>query len=176
MSSIMSNIKIRKALPEDAAALLAIYSPYVTGTAVSFEYDPPSVGEFRARIESISEKYPYLAAEADGVIAGYAYAHAFHERAAYRRSAELSIYIDKAYHGLGIGRTLYTELARRLAGMGVANLYAGIAVPREPDDPYLSLDSLNFHRRMGFEEVARFHACGEKFGRLYDVVYAEKIL
>ena len=172
----MSGVTIRKALPDDAAALLCIYSPYVTGTAVSFEYEPPSVAEFRSRIVGVTEKYPYLVAEADGAVAGYAYAHAFHERAAYHRSAELSIYIDRAYHGRGIGRMLYAELERLLADMGVTNLYAGIAVPRERDDPYLTDASLAFHKRIGFEPVAHFHGCGEKFGRLYDVVYAEKLI
>lgn len=172
----MSGILIRKALPDDAAALLAVYAPYVAQTAVSFEYQPPDVEEFRSRIERFSAEYPYLAAEEDGEIIGYAYAHAFHERAAFSHSAELSVYIDRACRGRGLGRRLYEKLELLLAEKGVTNLYALVAVPQADGDPYLTYDSFDFHRHMGFSEAGRLHGCGLKFGRLYDLVYMEKII
>ena len=95
----MSEIKIRSAVPDDAEKLLSIYAPYVTETAITFEYDVPSVEEFRARIEKTLAVYPYIVAVCDGTIVGYAYASRFSERKAYDFSVELSVYIDKNYYG-----------------------------------------------------------------------------
>ena len=100
----MNNISIRVATPDDAEALLALYAPYVTDTAISFEYEVPSVEEFRARIVRTLKTYPYLIAEFRGVSLGYAYTSAFVGRAAYAWSAENSIYIDKNCRHQGIGR------------------------------------------------------------------------
>lgn len=91
----MNNIRIRTARPEDAIELLEIYAPYVRETAVTYEYTVPSKEEFASRIRHTMEKYPYLVAEKDGEILGYAYAGAFHPRAAYAWDAEMSIYIKK---------------------------------------------------------------------------------
>ena len=87
------NIRIRLATPADAPALLDVYAPYVRQTAITFEYDVPSVEEFTARIEQTLTRYPYLIAEVDGAVAGYAYASPFHARAAYGWDTELSIYL-----------------------------------------------------------------------------------
>ena len=93
------SILIRPASPADAQALLAIYTPYVVQTAITFEYDVPTPVEFTARIAATLEKYPYLVAEQDGVPVGYAYAGAFHERAAYDWSVETSIYVEQHQKG-----------------------------------------------------------------------------
>lgn len=98
-----SSITLRAARPDDAAALLEIYAPYVTGTAISFEYDVPSVEEFRARIEHTLKKYPYIVAESGGEIVGYAYTGEFKERAAYGWSVETSIYVARGKKRCGIG-------------------------------------------------------------------------
>ena len=171
----MNEITIRKVTPDDARRLLEIYSYYVTDTAISFEYDVPSPAEFRKRIETISAFYPYLAAECGGRIVGYAYAHPFVGRKAYDWSAELTVYVDKDYRRCGAGKKLYLTLERCLAKMGVTNLYACIGVP-EKDDEYLTRNSLEFHEHMGFKAVGMFSACGRKFGRWYDMVWAEKII
>ncbi len=166
---------IRDAFVADAERLLEIYTPYVLETAVSFEYDAPTIEDFRSRIAATKEKYPYLVAEREGVILGYCYAGGFHTRRAYIHSAELSIYIDRQHRREGVGRLLYAELERRLSAMGITNLYACAAFV-EQEDEYLTHDSVKFHQRCGFTRCARMHGCGVKFGRRYDLVYLEKIL
>lgn len=89
----MEDLRIRIAVEDDAEELLNIYEPYIRNTAITFEYEVPGVEEFRARIRQVKEKYPYLVAEREGVIMGYAYAGAFKERAAYNWAVETSIYV-----------------------------------------------------------------------------------
>ncbi|NLT10260.1 MAG: GNAT family N-acetyltransferase [Ruminococcus sp.] len=168
-------VLIRQAVPEDAAALLKIYAYYVKNTAITFEYEVPTEEEFRQRIADTLEKYPFVIAETEGVPVGYAYAGPFKGRRAYDWSAELAVYADKNFQNCGIGKLLYTELEEILSKMGVTNLYASIAVPEE-DDEYLTKNSIGFHRHMGYENVGHFHKCGYKFGRWYDMVWAEKII
>ena len=170
------SIRILPATAADAAELLAIYAPYVTDTAVSFEYDVPTVEEFADRIRKFSARYPYLkAVEAGGRILGYAYAHAFIERRAYDWSVETTIYLDREQRHRGLGTLLYRELERRLKAMGVLNMNACIAVYKE-GDPYLTDDSPRFHEHYGFTEVGIFHDSGYKFGRWYDMVWMEKMI
>ena len=101
---------IRPVTPGDAAALAAIYAPYVEGTAITFEYDVPPAEEFARRIAHTLEHYPYLAAERDGTILGYAYAGPFGSRAAYDWTTELSVYLRMDCRGGGIGTQLYLSL------------------------------------------------------------------
>lgn len=169
----MSQINVREAMPEDAVQMLEIYRHYVRHTAVSFEYEVPSVEEFQNRIRKTRETYPYLVLTCDDVVWGYAYAGPFGVRAAYQWSAEVSIYLHPMSRRQGMGRILYTLLEEDLASMGVRNLYACIAVP-EGEDPYLTMDSVYFHQRMGYTEVGRFTNCGNKFGRWYHMVWMEK--
>lgn len=171
----MDSIIIRPVRPEDASALLKIYGWYVLNTTVTFEYDVPTEEEFRRRIEHTLTKYPYLAAEADGVILGYAYAGTFKGRAAYDRAVELSIYLDKDRRGRGLGRRLYEALEAELVKMGILNLYACIASP-VVEDEYLTRASERFHSRLGFVTAGRFHLCGYKFGRWYDMIWMEKLV
>ena len=169
------NIAIRVAKVEDAEKLLGIYSYYVKNTAVSFEYEVPSVEEFEERIRNTLCNYPYLVAEADGEIVGYAYAGRFRARAAYTWSAEISIYIDKRFHGAGIGKRFYMELESILKRQNVINIYTVIADPVEEDE-FLTRNSEGFHKAMGYELVARYHQCGSKFGRWYNIIEMEKII
>jgi len=169
--------RIRMARPGDAEALLAIYAPYVRDTAITFEWDVPTVEEFRQRIAHTLERYPYLVAEsAGGRALGYAYAGPLKERKAYDWACELSIYVAQDAHGRGVGGALYATLVHLLAAMGVTNLNACIGYPAAPDDPYLTRASVEFHAHLGFEWVGRFHGCGYKFGRWYDMVWMEKIV
>ena len=170
-----NSLLIRSAVAGDAETLAAIYAPYVRDTAVSFEIVPPTTTEFARRMGIVQEHYPYLVAERDGAIVGYAYAGPFKPREAYALSAELSVYVIRTRRGEGIGRALYNALERELAYMGVTNLYACVAYPRVEDE-YLSYASVSFHERMGFEIVGRFHGCARKFGRLYDMVWMEKLI
>jgi phosphinothricin acetyltransferase len=166
---------IRSASPEDAGRILEIYSHYVEKTAVSFEYDVPSVEEFRARIVKTLERYPYLVLEENGVVKGYAYAGVFKDRAAYDCSCEVTIYVDKDSKGKGYGRNLYEALEESLKHTDITNLYACIGDPVEEDE-YLTRDSEHFHSHMGYVTVGRFHNCGYKFGRRYNMIWMEKII
>lgn len=166
-------VRIRAAKEEDAKGLLEIYAPYVTGTAITFEYDVPSEEEFTSRIRHTLEKYPYLVAEADGELLGYAYAGPFHARAAYSWGAETSIYVKKDSKRLGIGRKLYEALEKILSAQNILNLNACIAYPVQEDE-YLTKDSVAFHEHLGYRLVGEFHQCGYKFHCWYDMVWMEK--
>ena len=107
---------IRIAKEEDAEALLAIYAPYIEHTVITYEYDVPTVEEFRGRIRRVLERYPYLVAELNGKICGYAYASAFHDRPACGWNVETSIYVDQNKKGIGIGTALYDKLEKILRG------------------------------------------------------------
>lgn len=168
-------ITIRDAALSDAERILEIYDYYVRNTAITFEYDTPSVDEFRKRMSETMKRYPYLIAELDGRIQGYAYAGAFIDRAAYNWSCELSIYIDHDARKCGMGRMLYDALEKRLKDMGILNLYACIAYPTKEDE-YLTTNSADFNEHMGFEKAGEFHSCGYKFGRWYDMIWMEKIM
>ena len=170
-----SKIQIRTASEADADALLEIYKPYVEETAITFEYDVPTVEEFAERIQNTKKKYPYLVALADGKPVGYAYASAFKERAAYDWAVETSIYVRKDQKHLGIGRRLYDALEEILARQGILNVNACIAYPKE-EDAHLTMDSIYFHEKMGYGMVGRFHACGYKFDCWYDMVWMEKMI
>lgn len=166
-------MQIRNCTPCDAEALARIYAPYVERTAISFELVAPTAEEFRQRIERISEKYPYLVAVEGERIVGYAYASAFHPRAALSHCAEVSIYLALDQQGRGIGTVLYDELERLLRAQGIKNMYASIAWTDTPDE-YLSHGSAAFHQARGFSKVAHFHRCGYKFGRYYDLIWMER--
>ena len=168
-------MEIRKAREEDATAMLAIYAPYVQKTAISFEYDVPTLEEFRQRIRRVTARYPWLVAEDNGRVVGYAYASAFHERAAYQWAVETSIYIDQRERQKGIGRLLHDALETALKQQGILNLNACIAYT-ETEDEHLTLGSVYFHKRLGYQQVAHFHQCGKKFGRWYDVIWMEKLI
>lgn len=169
------SIEIRAADTKDAEELLDIYAPYVKNTAITFEYEVPSIEEFRERIRRTLKKYPYLIAGLNGESVGYAYASAFHERAAYNWAAEVSIYVKQEKKGLGIGGRLYERLEQILGRQGILNLNACIAWPQEEDE-YLTRDSVNFHRHLGYQWVGEFHQCGYKFNRWYNMVWMEKQL
>lgn len=168
-------IQIRVAAERDAQELLGIYAPYVEQTAITFEYEVPSVEEFAERIRNTEKKYPYLAAALGEEIVGFAYAGVFHERAAYDWAVETSIYVKRDKRGLGIGRKLYDALESILKEQGILNLYACIAYPQREDE-YLTKDSVKFHEHLGYRPVGEFHQCGYKFNRWYDMVWMEKYI
>ena len=172
---MMKQIMIRSAEPEDAERLLEIYAYYVLDTAITYEYAVPDPEEFRGRIRNTLAHYPYLVLEEKGVIQGYAYAGPFHSRAAYARCCEVSIYLHRDARKRGFGRMLYEALEERLRAMGMLNLYACIGDPVEEDE-YLTRNSEQFHRHLGFVRVGTFHLCGYKFGRWYNMIWMEKII
>lgn len=173
--NINDSIIIRMATPADAQILLDIYAPYVENTAITFEYDVPSVKEFTSRIEHTLIKYPYLVAEENGKILGYAYASPFHDRPAYDWAVETSIYVDQTIRHLGIGRKLHDALENTLRDQGILNMNACIAYPPEEDE-YLDKNSVEFHSHMGYRLVGEFYKCGYKFNRWYNMVWMEKLI
>lgn len=168
-------MRIREATISDVEAMLAIYAPYVEQTAITFEYDVPTADVFRQRLLKVQTKYPWIVAEEHGRIVGYACASAFYERAAYQWAVETSIYVDNGMKRCGIGRRLHEVLEQRLKDQGILNLNACIAFI-ETEDEYLTQDSVRFHERLGYRQVAHFHQCGKKFGRWYDMIWMEKII
>ncbi len=168
-------IEIRSACVNDAEEILKIYAPYIEKTAITFEYEVPSVADFAERIRATLEKYPYLVACKNGVIVGYAYAGAINKRAAYYKSAELSVYIAQECRGMGIGKLLYEELEKQLKLRGIDRLYALVAYCQE-DTPYLTDASVKFHEHLGYKEAGHLHGCGCKFNTLLDLLILEKIL
>ena len=166
-------IKIRMATPADSKALLDIYAPYVLQTGITFEYEVPREDVFRKRIESVLEKYPYLVAESDGNIVGYAYAKELGERAAFSHSVETVIYLGGDQRKKGVGRLLYGELERILKKQRITNLYAAVSY-REQEDETITHASPLFHLAMGYRKAAHFNKCGYKFGRWYDIIWYEK--
>lgn len=168
-----NKIQIRTATETDAEKLLAIYAPYVKNTAITFEYEVPSVEEFRDRIHNTLKRYPYLVAEIDGAVCGYAYVSPFHERAAYDWAVETSIYVDQNKKGMGIGKRLYETLERILKKQNILNLNACIACT-ETEDEYLTNASVHYHAHLGYRMVGEFRQCGYKFHRWYNMVWMEK--
>ncbi|MDO4492371.1 MAG: GNAT family N-acetyltransferase [Clostridia bacterium] len=170
-------MNIRYATPADAGKLLAIYAPYVVHTAITFEYDVPSVTEFRDRIETTLKDWPYLVVEDDaGEPAGYCYVHSYRPRKAYERSVETSIYVRRDAHGAGYGRMLYESLEKELKAKGIRNLVAVIGTTRDPEDPYLTNASVYFHEKMGYTHCGTVPDIGFKFGRWYDSTTMQKII
>lgn len=161
-------ITLRLADGRDSAALVEIYRPYVEHTSISFETQTPSVAEFRRRMEDYSAKFPYILAEADGCILGYAYAHAFHDRAAYDWTVETSIYVSEASRGQHVGRRLYDALLSLLTMQGIKNACAVITIPNE--------SSLAFHKALGFVTGGIFPDFGYKLGAWHAVAYLYKPL
>ncbi|MBQ9030001.1 MAG: N-acetyltransferase [Parasporobacterium sp.] len=167
---------IRFADIQDAGAIRQIYAPYVEETAITFEYRVPDVDEFAGRLANTLKNYPYLVAEEEGRIVGYAYAGPFRPRAAYQHSAEVSIYVDRTFSGHGIGRQLYQELEKHLRKQNVFLLYACITKTDREEDAYLTDGSIRFHTKMGYTLAGTHHLCGYKFGQWYSMVWMEKLI
>ena len=153
---------VRHADPErDAAACAAIYAPYVTGSAVSFEDVAPTADELAARIARLAEQYPWLVLDDDGRVAGYAYASRHHPRAAYRWAVDVAVYVDPEYQGAGAGRRLYETLLDLLRCQGLRVACAGVALPNDA--------SVGLHRALGFEPDGTYRDIGWKAGAWRDV-------
>lgn len=157
----------RLATPDDAAALRAIYAPYID-TSITFECEIPSVEEFRRRIEKRISLYPYIVAESNGAAVGYAYASRLFERAAYDWAAELSVYLDCSCRGQGLGHALYSRLIALLELQGIRSVHGKVTTPNSPSD--------KLHRSMGFRLVGIMEKTGFKLGQWRDVAHYEKLL
>ena len=159
---------IRFAKESDIPAILDVYGPYVRDTAISFEYSVPTLEEFTERFRSITAQFPWLVWEEDGTVLGYAYGSLPFSRDAYRWCAASSIYLAPGIQGKGIGKKLYAALESLLKAQGYHKTYAIVTSA--------NLDSLAFHKAVGFQEIATLPACGYKFGRHFGITWLEKTL
>lgn len=148
---------IRAARPGDAAAVAAVYAPYVRDTCISFEEVAPTATELGERMAS---GLPWLVADQGGVV-GFAYASHHRSRAAYRWSVDVSVYLEPASRGRGLGRALYGELLPLLADLGYVSAYAGVTLPNDA--------SVGLHEAVGFGPVGVYRDVGFKQGRWHDV-------
>jgi len=159
---------VRDASERDAAACAAIYAPYVVDTAITFEDDPPSSAEMAQRIASASRSHAWLVLTEGGRVAGYAYGATFNQRAAYRWTCEVSIYLELGRRRTGAGRALYSALLVLLAGRGFRIAAAGMTLPNDA--------SVGLHRALGFEPVGTYRRIGFKHGRWHDVAWTQRRL
>jgi phosphinothricin acetyltransferase len=159
---------IRPVALTDAEAIAAIYRPYVTDTVITFELDPPDAAEMRRRIETVTDTHPWLVAERDGVVVGYAYGSTYRTRAAYRWVAETGIYLSAAARGLGLGRTLYEALLAELTTRGFVAAM-GVMTAGNPASTAL-------HERLGFFHAGTQPGIGFKHDTWHDVVFWQRDL
>jgi L-amino acid N-acyltransferase YncA len=158
-------MNVRPASAQDGAACAAIYAPYVTDTAITFETEPPSAADMAARIAAAHE---WLVLEHGGRVTGYAYAAPFHPRAAYRWACEVSVYLETGRRRTGGGRALYEALLDSLTRRGFRIAVAGMTLPNEA--------SVGLHRALGFELVGTYRRIGYKHGAWHDVAWTQRML
>jgi L-amino acid N-acyltransferase YncA len=159
---------IRMASAGDGAQIAEIYAPAVTGTVISFEMEPPGAAEMARRVTDALVMYPWLVAERDGAVIGYARGGQYKERAAYQWSVETSVYIRATAHRTGVGRALYGVLFDLLAMQGFFMAYAGVTLPNP--------GSVGLHESLGFTPVGVYRAAGYKFGAWHDVGWWQRPL
>jgi phosphinothricin acetyltransferase len=164
----MTGSTIRDATDRDARACAAIYAPYVTDTAISFEFEPPTPAEMAERIAAVQRTHAWLVLEDAGRVVGYAYGSPFKARAAYRWSCEVSVYLEVGRRRTGAGRALYRELFARLAGRGYLTAVAVLTLPNDA--------SVGLHRAMGFADVGIYRQIGWKHDTWHDIALSQRPL
>jgi L-amino acid N-acyltransferase YncA len=164
-----SRVRVRPATPADAGAIARIYNHYVTATVVTFEDEPVSRAAMAARLQAVAAAgLPWLVAEQDGEVAGYAYGSYWKSRSAYRFAIEITVYLDPARTGQGLGTRLYEQLLPRLRRRRVHAVVGCIALPNDA--------SVALHEKFGLAKVAHFPEVGFKFDRWIDVGYWQRLL
>jgi phosphinothricin acetyltransferase len=165
----MTEVVVRSASAADAETIARIYNYYIENTVITFEEEPVSVPAMAARIAEIQGlSLPWLVAEIDGDVVGYAYASKWKGRCSYRYSVETTIYLEHGREGRGIGRRLYSELLPLLRARGMHVAIGGAALPNDA--------SVALHEKLGFERVATFRQVGFKHDRWVDVAYWQLVL
>jgi phosphinothricin acetyltransferase len=160
--------QVRTATEDDAAACAAIYAPYVTDTAITFEYEPPTAVEMAARIATAQRSHAWLVLEDDARVVGYAYGGPYKERSAYRWSCEVSVYLEIGRRRGGGGRALYEALLSRLTERGFRTAVAGMTLPNDA--------SVGLHAALGFEPIGTSRRIGWKHGAWRDVAWSQRAL
>ena len=154
-------LSIRPATVSDAPSIREIYAPVVRSSVATFETEVPSLEEMERRVAEVSARHPWLVAENEGAVVGYAYAAAYHPRPAYAWSCEVSVYVGEAARGVGAGRTLLRALLDERGGRGFVNATARSALPNDA--------SVKLFEAHGFERVGLVPGIGYKLGRWVDV-------
>jgi L-amino acid N-acyltransferase YncA len=156
---------VRPASAQDAAACVAIYSPYVENTVISWEIEVPSVEEMASRIASAQKAHEWLVLEHDDQVIGFAYGHALNRLPSHKWSAETGIYVSGDHHRAGAGRQLYTQVLRRLTERGYRRAFAGITQPNEASN--------SFHRSFGFQDIGLYRRVEWKHNSWHDVAWMQ---
>ncbi|MHC4955429.1 MAG: arsinothricin resistance N-acetyltransferase ArsN1 family B [Planctomycetota bacterium] len=154
-------LSVRTATDADASAMAEIYAPLVRDTATSFELEPPDEAEFRNRMAETLPDLPWLVCERENAVIGYAYAGLHRKRAAYRWTAEVSVYVRADARRAGVARTLYEKLFADLLARGYCTLLAGVTLPNPA--------SVALHESLGFTPVGVYREVGYKLGAWHDV-------
>jgi phosphinothricin acetyltransferase len=152
---------IRVAVPSDARAIAAIYAPFVSDTVVSFEIEPPTPEAMAERIAKTQLTHPWLVAEQGGRVVGYAYSGKHRDRAAYRWSVDVTVYVAPDKHRTGLGRSLYGRLLKILKAQNFRSAFAGITLPNNA--------SVGLHEALGFKPVGIYRGVGFKRGQWQEV-------
>ncbi len=164
----VSRVTVRDASESDAPSCAAIYAPYVRETAISFESEPPTAAQMAERIAAATRMHGWVVLEDGDRVVGYAYGGPHQQRAAYRFSCEVSVYVEQGRRRTGSGRSLYEALFERLTARGYLMAVAGMTLPNEA--------SAGLHRAMGFEPVGVYRRIGWKFGAWHDVAWVQRAL
>jgi phosphinothricin acetyltransferase len=159
---------IRSATVADAQAICSIYNHFILQSTVTFEETAIAPDDMSARIGAVAGRLPFLVAELDGAVAGYAYATPWKARSAYRHTVESSVYVAPGFAGMGLGSRLYQALLQDLRERGVHAVLAGIALPNSA--------SIGLHEAFGFAKVGQMREVGRKFGQWLDVGYWQLLL
>lgn len=161
-------VQVRDASAADAEACAAIYAPYVTDSAITFEIDPPGAAEMAERIARAQSTHAWLVAEDDGRVVGYAYGGPMKPRAAYRWSCEVSVYLEPGRRRTGAGRALYEALFTRLTARGYRTAVAGMTLPNPASE--------GLHKSLGFEPIGIYRNIGWKHDTWHDVAWSQRPL
>jgi len=160
---------IRPVTSADLPAMAALYNHYILNTTISFEEQPVSAEELGSRVAKVhSAGLPWLVAEENGELVGYAYAGPWHARSAYRYTVEISVYLSYLHCGRGWGTRLYESLFVILRKLPVHTVIGGIALP--------NVASIALHEKFGMQQVAHYRETGYKFGQWIDVGYWQVML
>jgi L-amino acid N-acyltransferase YncA len=168
MDGMSPQPRVRGATPADAAACAAIYAPYVTATAITFEIVAPDAAEMGKRIAAAVSSHAWIVLQDAGQVVGYAFGTPFKARAAYRWACEVSVYLELGRRRTGAGRSLYEALFARLVERGFRTAVAGMTLPNDA--------SVGLHRAMGFEPVGTYRRIGWKHDAWHDVAWAQRAL
>jgi len=159
---------IRSILSDDAPAICSIYNYYIENSCATFEEEPVGIDDMKERICEVYPEYPFLVWDDGGEIFGFAYAHKWKDRSAYRHTAEFSLYVRNGFQGRGMGRALVEALLTEIRKTNIHVVVSGIVLPND--------GCVAIHEKLGFKKISHFAEVGYKFSKWLDVGHWELIL